>query len=517
MLDDDLREVEQPDLADAVGRIPIAVADWWKTPMQWSFTDHGPAHSRRVAQYALEIADKADVSEKYALNPIERFVLWAAAWVHDLGMQNLRQTEDVGEIRSTHPERSRQILEEERINLGTTDRQVLNVIGIVANAHGTHYYRRVVDEEGASQRLRGHSVRVALLAALLLMADELDLNTERALPDNAPTEFENDTAAHWLKHQCVQDAELHNGSWGMHIRIAMLFPKQLSFRDRAAIQQWIRDKLQRQIALVDPELQDGFNGKFEFDPNITFTSSEHRMAQKYATSEVMAVIHRENARSKLINHVESAGRATAALDKSRSILLIGGGTADGRIQDGRDDLFDVLLAHAAADDVVVGSAPLPTPETSLAASDVLYAWTTQLAGEPPELDVTLYEHDRRRILLGVLQTQVREGDGRIVLGLPGWEQLSLQDAAWLSSVVFKSLGEADSLSLVVSTTPDRGHPETLAEWEHVIVGETSSEALRHWVVARTGRQSQRYKSWWIDYATAKRTTLDTESQRAAGE
>lgn len=510
-----LRETTHADLINVLEELPRATEVWWKRHTLWTFTDHGPSHSQRVAGYALRLADLAPIADEKRLNILEKFVLWAAAWVHDLGMQKRTQGESASTIRQTHPARTRQAIETGEFGLGMKDPQVLSLIAIVANAHGTHYYRPVVDKEGAATHVRGMHVRVGLLAGLLLMADELDLNTERALEDDAAADFDDpDTAAHWLKHQCVSHVDFEHSENGVHITVDMRYAHQLTRRDRAAIEQWIRDKLQRQIALIDGEISSGFSGMYRFDPNIEFRSSEHNFGQKYARSEVMAVIHRENAKAVLINHSESLKASTDALRSRASVVLLGGGSSTQPTVDGRDDLFTAILADAVASDAVTASVYQPEPDIALTASDVLHALVSELDDEDDGDDTDEHENDRRERLLGKLTARVREGEGRIVLGIPAWERLPATEANWLDRVVVKPLAEIEDLSWVISSTPDRVVPDATGGWQHIPVGETPTDALRQWVVAHVGRVAP-HANMWTSYALAKQITFETESEKAA--
>jgi hypothetical protein len=514
-LEAELRRTQYADLVNVVDALPRATEQWWKTYSLWSFTDHGPGHSKRVAAYALRLADIAPVAQALRLNFLERFVLWAAAWVHDLGMQKATQSEDANEIRETHPLRTRKAIQDGKFKIGMADPQVLNLISIVANAHGTQYYRAVVDAEGATVHVRGQRVRVGLLAALLLMADELDLNTERALDDDAAAEFDvPDTAAHWLKHQCVSHVDFVHSDAGVHITVEMLYARQLIWSDRVAIEQWIRDKLQRQIAMIDQEIVAGFSGMMQFDPNIEFLRHEHDFPQKYAKGDVMAVIHRENAKSTLINHVDCLTKSVDTLRANKSVLLLGGGATNEPVIDGRDDLFDAVLANAAASSAVTASVYRAESDVMLTASDVLHAIVSELDDEYDHDVPDEHENDRRERLLGKLTARVREGEGSIVLGLPGWEKLPPSQASWLAEVVIVPLSDDPDLSWVISSTSDRAPAGANDGWQHVTVGDTPTEALRQWVVAHVGRLSS-YANVWSSYAMAKQITFENESERAA--
>ena len=112
-----LEDAGHGDLASSVARIEDFVRRWWAdNPMPW-FTDHGPDHSLRVAHYATQIADVPALPPDLQLSALERYILWASAWLHDLGMQSLLgrplgpiTPEHQAEIRHQHPDETAAVI-----------------------------------------------------------------------------------------------------------------------------------------------------------------------------------------------------------------------------------------------------------------------------------------------------------------------------------------------------------------------------------------------------------------------
>src|SRR5690349_13256848 len=63
------------DLPKSVRGVQDAVSEWWRVPYMTWFTDHGPDHSRRVAENALLLAEVPNLSSKNRLSSFELYIL----------------------------------------------------------------------------------------------------------------------------------------------------------------------------------------------------------------------------------------------------------------------------------------------------------------------------------------------------------------------------------------------------------------------------------------------------------
>jgi hypothetical protein len=274
----DLQQWE-PELATSAERVAHEVAEWWTLPHLAWFTDHGPRHSRRVAEYAEQLT-QLPIREATKLRLLERYILYVAALMHDMGMQDLRGAgkplgelgpEDFQQVRHQHADKSseRLLAEGRRFGLPDDDR-LIEVVAFVARGHGTSYYRDSVKVLSTRTSVRGQEVRGPLLAALLLMADELDLHYERTspLPDDQ-AELSPISLAHAFKHECVTNAEPKiqpNGDIQIHLRLS--FPVTTSESTQLDIERWIVVKLQQQIGLTEEEIREGLHAQARFDRKI---------------------------------------------------------------------------------------------------------------------------------------------------------------------------------------------------------------------------------------------------------
>jgi CheY-like chemotaxis protein len=179
-------------------------------------TLHNLRHGEAVASNAAEIAKKAGLLEKSpdALNSEEIYYLLAACYLHDIGMGLIRKEQDRRKatesdvsihtiIRRQHHIRSdehvRQFARELYLNEGES-----TILGLLCRAHraserlGQPPY---VNQVGVFNR----QIRLPLLAAILRVADELDLDYSRApsavrMLWDATGWFDHIARLHWLKH-----------------------------------------------------------------------------------------------------------------------------------------------------------------------------------------------------------------------------------------------------------------------------------------------------------------------------
>jgi hypothetical protein len=189
--------------------------------MHTGYTDHTIAHSDRVIVYLSRI------SQVCLLNKYEACILIGASYVHDIGMQDLRSGNELKEIRDLHHLLSGEIIRE--LGRHNTDNsifsmhipfdEVFNFVSLVAEGH------RAVDIHGKkydSHHLNNMEIRLRLLAALLRLADELDIDYQRApirmtLLSNYPPS----TLVHWYKSHYVGSVEVS----GYKITIYFRFPE----------------------------------------------------------------------------------------------------------------------------------------------------------------------------------------------------------------------------------------------------------------------------------------------------
>ena len=139
------------------------------------YTKHDIEHSERVIDYLdLIIPD----SLKKELDTYEIFFLLASAYLHDIGMIRFPEDEDTDSelIREMHHLRSEKFIVENYKDLSIEDEHQARIIGKICRGHRKEDLRSFRIE---TYKI-GHTINVPLLAALLRIADELDITFERA-------------------------------------------------------------------------------------------------------------------------------------------------------------------------------------------------------------------------------------------------------------------------------------------------------------------------------------------------
>jgi len=167
---------------DELGIIKRHAVSLWQVPQHRTFTDHQPeGHSERVITKLNALtAQLAGTNEQ--LSGEEAFIVLAAAYLHDIGMQ----AEDPrygtpDEIRDRHHLISQEMIlgsvqEPERFHPLGLSREFAEEVALVAAAH-----RKLdLSEEQFEPRDKGAvTIRLRLLSALLRLADTLDMDSHR--------------------------------------------------------------------------------------------------------------------------------------------------------------------------------------------------------------------------------------------------------------------------------------------------------------------------------------------------
>ncbi|MET7693398.1 HD domain-containing protein [Streptomyces sp. NPDC005483] len=373
--------------------------------MPW-FTKHNVEHAENVANMALKLASKLEVDSQ-ALDLVDKYLLCSAALLHDIGMNDLAKSknlsgemteEDYATIRKQHAKRSGEMIISDRSKWGlpALDSILAQTVGLIAQAHGTSEYAETIPALKDCKTVKGTNVKAPTLAAILLMADELDLDYERA--GDKPEALNSVSAAHDFKHRCIGSADIDLSSRGeVEIILELSIPEELTSEDREAIESWIVSKLRRQISLVEPQIGQGFPGR----PGISRAIKvDYRNVPNQAmpSREALSIIRSEAATDRLIDLSESLDSAKKALRQGRKlILLIGEWDRLGGVDiDGREDLLDVLAKQLSADGTLVLSSRRLALNSAGEASDVLEEWVEGIPGGRYRSPAQAQPEDTRR-------------------------------------------------------------------------------------------------------------------------
>ncbi|WP_354244581.1 HD domain-containing protein [Agromyces sp. PvR057] len=495
--------------------IETSTQRWWRVPHLWWFTDHTERHSRRVAEYCELLAAARTLPEGMELNVVERFMLAAAAWLHDIGMQAARAPlgdDEALQLRKQHPERSREIIESGGIDTGIQNDAALSYIAQLAQAHGTEYYRPTVDSLPVTRSLYGMPVRLRLLAAILLLADELDLHNERTPTPTTNTEYAPLTAAHWLKHQIISGVRLSEADGLVKLTLEIVRPVNVDDDALAELVEWITTKLRVQFGLVEAEISLGFNGHYEFDRQIEVLIDPIGVPNKLVSSDVESIIRAENARSALINHDSLLKSANSALAEGRSVALVGPLGPSRHDTTGREDVLNCLFEAARAAGTSVGRHWMPEDGVIQTAADVLFAWAIDLNLDVESVQAEAREEETRATLLGALVSYVSE-KGVVLLVLSGFDELPKASREWLVGAALRPLVAAGA-QLLLTTTAKEDIDGRLVDCDTLDVGSVAEEARVRYLNRYINRRSAAVVARASEtYASVKAYALN---QRSSG-
>lgn len=283
-----------PDLWERLNGVKNAVEKVWRTPYLHWYTDHGPQHSRRVIDLIGQILCPLCLDYRFRpendfpLSDYELYILLAACYLHDIGMQDLRVDErsvdelgpsDWEEIRKRHPQRSFEIIRDRTIkprprrtiDLGLAESDAddsLMPIALVSKAHGSEYFESAVSElQENVHHPAGKPIRGDLLAALLMMGDEIDLHKSRAnLPDDS-RRYPPLSLLHHYKHHYISSVAVRDGKSRLDRQTAVgfLFPPQAQGSYDGDLEAWVVNKIEEQANRTQDILLSATEGRLRWD------------------------------------------------------------------------------------------------------------------------------------------------------------------------------------------------------------------------------------------------------------
>lgn len=221
--------INDTELKGGIILVKKKAAQLWERPLIRHYTEHGIRHSINV----IKIIDKL-IGSNLVLNDYESFILQAAVYLHDIGMQQSnsgvfednqiqRSLEQMDVIRKMHNDLSSDmILDSIKDNSICPSLALENFHDYVDNiACLVKYHRKYDLNDLEDDSYKGEKIRIPLLAALLRLGDELDadcdrVNIEQLKYDNIPTE----SKFYWWCCYYVKSINIENGK----ICITFRFP-----------------------------------------------------------------------------------------------------------------------------------------------------------------------------------------------------------------------------------------------------------------------------------------------------
>ncbi len=253
---------------------------WNDRLLPW-FTNHNVGHSKEIIHILGQIVSPL-ISNDDFLSDHELFILLASAYLHDIGMQNLKieqisieqlTEKEYNQIRKRHAEESYNIILSKTKLVGRDDfhlpasleENYILPIALVSKGHSTDYFEEVIAELQKTPLTPGNRLaRVDMLTALLMIADELDLQNKRInFSDLAKFTLSPYSLLHWYKHHYVDFVEVDACS----IKLNLNFPEN-SEDYQELIEELIVGKLKKQIAKINPILKRVTNNVLRLDTEI---------------------------------------------------------------------------------------------------------------------------------------------------------------------------------------------------------------------------------------------------------
>jgi len=344
-----LREQEKMDgkvlLASALDEIKLAADEIWAVRALPGFTDHSPRHSHRVADLLGQILAHF-MSTNYALTKHEVFILLAACYLHDIGMQHTRlegrttdqplTKSDYDKIRESHPEKSFELIKGRKIGpwsrraVRPVDPELdecLEPIALVCKAHGTKFFEQTVKE---LEKLTCYPdgvkpVRGSLLAGLMMMADELDLHTTRACFEaDHEMRFSTESQMHNLVHDYIPVVQVKDGRTPKHrdILISFNFPSGSLTTYGRDVREWVISKLKCQCRRTEDILLEGSHGELTWGRVDVDKEDEDTFGRRHPMPPAVQAHLRENlARRRVVNRSELREELKRCLSSDQAMLV----------------------------------------------------------------------------------------------------------------------------------------------------------------------------------------------------
>jgi hypothetical protein len=465
-------------LAESVTQISVALnRHWTNTHLPW-FTDHGVDHALQVARRAQELSAIPELAANQQLSGLERYILCAASLLHDIGMNDLTlserplgqmQPEDYQRIRHEHSARSGAMIIRDPAAWGLppTDRRLAELVSLVAKAHGTKYYRKTIPDLEARSAVRNLPVRGPLLAALLLMADELDLSYGRVVELPGNVQLNAVSEAHAFKHRCISSAwtkfRAVDGTISVSLQLCM--PDKLPDQAKVNVERWVVGKLRRQMALVDPEITGAFGNRLSFNRaiGVSHVPPLDSESEPLPSDDALAVINADVALDDLIDHREKFRRAEMALSAGH-VVITGPWVAEIRKDSyGREDLYQAMIERLRADpDTVVACSRRLHDIGAGEVSDVLEEWARGLnrGDEFTVAEPTDEQSARAKLVVAcVAAAGALNSDKTLVLGVSCIDRLTTkEDMRWLARTAISQISRASSAKLRIIMTAESPVP-----------------------------------------------------------
>lgn len=304
----------------------------WESQRLDFFTDHrAQTHSEEIIRILGELVEGIQERDKYALNAPEIFILLAASYLHDIGMQDLRDNEDEDEeseseqrgiedfnsddyriIRERHPKRGAELIRRGEVNpsgglnpfhFNLKNPSYTELIAKVSKSHGSKHFESCVDNlKNDKTRLEGKKVRPDLLAALLMIADELHIHQDRArIIDGVPLSPISKLHNYANHYVTGVDVNLRNGL--AEITLNLSLPNDADSYERY-LKLWFSIKLTRQFRRANRVFRGKCGGALKIKEQVVFNPPDRSKLRKSLPDPAKSLLKREVFCSKVVDRSE---------------------------------------------------------------------------------------------------------------------------------------------------------------------------------------------------------------------
>lgn len=240
-----------------VANVRDAAARIWSHPLHRYFTDHTVTHSERILGI-LDGLTAGLMKTGRRLSETEIFVLVAATYLHDIGMQDERFAEgDLDRIRDHHHQQSAEMIHSvfESPHSGLSALRVLEdptLVEAVALVSKGHRKVPLGDDEYEPLAWGGGMIRLRLLAALLRFADELDIDHRRVDMERMKLlRLPPVSQLHWWKCYYVAGVAIVDE----YIRVSYRFPQDRPDYERLIVPR-VEGEIRAKLAALEPIFRD---------------------------------------------------------------------------------------------------------------------------------------------------------------------------------------------------------------------------------------------------------------------
>lgn len=240
--------------------IRIATRQIWQRPLHRYYTDHSVEHSKRIIEKLSKLTETLVQETRTGISSTEVYVLLAAAYLHDIGMQDENyEGGDLEEIRNNHHKLTRKLITERyakqsdrSIPLGFNDLVPVDIVDTIAAVAEAHRKTDLRDSQYNEFYSGDGSIRPRFLAALLRLADELDIDYRRVnMQFLGLLDVSDLSRFHWSLCHYVSGVKIQYGRITVHYR----FPEGCDEYSRI-VEPLVRENIQKEFPLISDILWD---------------------------------------------------------------------------------------------------------------------------------------------------------------------------------------------------------------------------------------------------------------------